>query len=229
MSTTPTTRSAAKVDPHRGLKLTVSAIAIVVALVHVWCPELAIDAITFALLVCAALPWLAPLIKSVELPGGLKVELAEVKAVADRAEEAGLISSNPAPQSPEHSFQLVAEKDPNLALAGLRIEIERRLVRLSELHGIPAKYKGIGQLLRALDERGVLTAMQTSVLSDLTGLLNSAVHGAEVSSEAASQAFDIAPELLGSLDRMIQPEVPTVHIQADEPKFSKAGDFWIQP
>lgn len=213
-------------DPHRRLKLTVSAIAVVVAFAHVWRPELAIDAITLALLVCAALPWLAPLIKSVELPGGLKVELAEVKAVADRAEEAGLISASPKPQTPEHSFQLVTEKDPNLALAGLRIEIERRLVRLSELHGIPVRYKGIGQLLRALDERGVLTAMQTRVLSDLTGLLNSAVHGAQVSSEAASQAFAIAPELLGSLDGMIPPKV---HIQADEPAAPLPGDFWIQP
>lgn len=229
MSTPLTTGLVTEVGSHRGLKLVVSAVALVVAAVHVWLPELAIDAITVALLVCAALPWLAPLVKSVELPGGVKVELAEVKAVAVRAEEAGLISSNPTRQAPEHSFQLVAEKDPNLALAGLRIEIERRLVRLGELHGIRAKYKGIGQLLRALDGLGVLTPMQTSVLADLTGLLNSAVHGAQVSSEAASQAFDIAPELLGSLDRMIQPEVPKVHIQADEPKFPRPGDFWIQP
>ena len=48
------------------------------ALAHIVWPELKIDAITIALLVIATLPWLAPLVKSIELPGGWKLEFAQI-------------------------------------------------------------------------------------------------------------------------------------------------------
>lgn len=43
--------------------------------VHLYWPNLKIDGITLGLLAFAVLPWLRSIIKSVELPGGLKVEL----------------------------------------------------------------------------------------------------------------------------------------------------------
>jgi hypothetical protein len=133
----------------------VTLVALVLALAHLLFPSLAIDAITLGLLAVAIIPWLAPLIKSLELPGGWKVELQEMYQVSNRAQDAGLISAESDSPSPEHSFQLVADRDPNLALAGLRIEIERRLLRLAEQHQIPLRSRGIGSILRELDKRGV--------------------------------------------------------------------------
>ncbi len=60
------------------LRYIISLGALVVAVVHLTCQVLAIDAVTLALVVIAILPWIAPLVKSVELPGGLKVELREL-------------------------------------------------------------------------------------------------------------------------------------------------------
>jgi hypothetical protein len=91
-----------------------------------------IDAITLALLVIAAIPWLRPLFKSLELPGGLKVEFQDVKNVTERADAAGLVASQPPGNPNTYSFQLIADNDPNLALAGLRIELERHLGQLAE-------------------------------------------------------------------------------------------------
>src|SRR5438309_2260771 len=123
--------------------------ALTVALVHVAFPALAIDAIALLLIVVAVVPWLAPLFKSLELPGGWKVEFQELQKVAAKADDAGLLSPPVAPAI-EYAFQSVADRDPNLALAGLRIELEKRLVRLAQLHGVGTRMQGMARLLGEL-------------------------------------------------------------------------------
>lgn len=221
-------QKSARSDPFKRLREAVTLGALAIALIHVLWPSLAIDAITLGLLVIAVLPWLAPLVKSLELPGGWKIELQELKEATDRAKDAGLLSPASNTPSASHSFQLVAASDPNLALAGLRIEIERRLVTLCEKHQIQVRSRSVGQMLRALDQKGVLTPEQRSALNDLTGLLNSAVHGAKVDNQAAAWAMDIAPDLLESLNRLIEPTGPKVFVQSNEPKFAHEGDMWVE-
>lgn len=182
--------------------LTLGALA--VAFVHLIWPTLAIDAITLVLLVIAIVPWLAPIFRSLEFPGGWKIEFQELQRAAQRAEEAGLLAA-PLQMASEvdYTFQRVAEQDPNLALAGLRIEIEKRLVALAEKHGIGVRGRGLGQLLRLLSERDALDQQERSVLADLTGLLNSAVHGASVDRQVADWAIEVGPRLLRALDELV--------------------------
>jgi hypothetical protein len=61
------------------LRILVSIFCVAIALVHVLFPEVTIDFVTLGLLIAAALPWLSPILKSIELPGGFKVELQELK------------------------------------------------------------------------------------------------------------------------------------------------------
>ena len=84
--------------------------ALTVALVHVVFPRLAIDAVALVLIVVAVVPWLAPLFKSVQIPGGWKVEFQELQAVAAKAGDAGLLSSAPAKPEEEYAFQSVAQR-----------------------------------------------------------------------------------------------------------------------
>jgi hypothetical protein len=214
-------------DSLRRLRLIVTLGALAIALLRLIFPQLTIDAVTLGLLVIAVLPWIAPLIKSLELPGGWKVELREMQQVAAKAQEAGLLESGSNAPKAEHAFQLVADRDPNLALAGLRIEIERRLVALAEKNNVQARWKGVGQLLRELDKLGALTNEQRSALADLTGLLNSAVHGASVDPRASSWALEIGPPLLRSLDRLVDPQGVNIFVQPGAPKSPKEGDLWI--
>ena len=51
--------------------------AFLVAASHIVWPDANIDGITLGLLVVALLPWLRPILKSIELPGGLKFELQD--------------------------------------------------------------------------------------------------------------------------------------------------------
>src|SRR5207249_11615303 len=65
------------------LGLTITVVALFLALAHLLFPSIKIDFVVLVLLLLAALPWLAPLVKSVELPGGLKIELQDVKEAAE--------------------------------------------------------------------------------------------------------------------------------------------------
>jgi hypothetical protein len=191
-------------DELKRLRQVITLGALVLALVHLIWPRLAIDSITLVLLVIALLPWLAPIFKSLEFPGGWKIEFQELQKAAQKAEEAGLLA--PAAHvagEMDYAFQRAADQDPNLALAGLRIEIEKRLVALAQKKGLDARSKGMRQLLRVLSEQHVLDPEASSALADLTGLLNSAVHGALVDPQAAAWAMNIGPRLLRRLDELI--------------------------
>lgn len=59
--------------------------------------------------------------------------------------------------TPEYSFQLIADDDPNLAQAGFRIEIEKRLQSLAESRKISVKRQSIWGLMRTLSKEGILT------------------------------------------------------------------------
>lgn len=184
--------------------------ALAVAIVHLLWPGLKIDAVTVALVTIATLPWLAPLFKSIEIPGLVKVEFAELEQAKQEAESAGLLAkpSLPTPQDhvtpSEYPFAMIQTLDSNLALAGLRIEIERRLAALARKYGVETNRYGINWLLSTLRLRRVLTQEEELVLERLAKLLNAAVHGAEVDPRGAAWAAQVGPALLEALDQKIK-------------------------
>jgi len=183
----------------RTLQLTITIVALVIVLIHLKIPTLAIDAITVALLIVAIAPWLAPILKTLELPGGLKIEFHQLEEAGDKADRAGLLDESDR-KSELYSFELIADEDPNLALAGLRIEIERHLNEIAQDRNVPSK-KTVSGLLRNLGEAQVLSQTERSVIADMVVLLNSAAHGAQVDERAAQWALDIGPRLLKGLTK----------------------------
>ena len=184
--------------------------ALIIAVVHLIWPRLAIDSITLTLIVIAVIPWLAPLFKSMEFPGGWKIEFRDLAKVQERAEQANLLAPITAVDvETEYPFQIVAENDPNLALAGLRIEIEKRLRRLAQSADIPISRSSVGKLMRLLYEKQILSPNEYSVLADMIGLLNEAVHGAEVDRRALDWAMEVGPRILKALDQRIASRVNT--------------------
>jgi hypothetical protein len=189
----------------RFFRSVISFVALIIALAHLIWPELTIDGITLGLIVIAVLPWLAPLVKSLELPGGWKIELNDLQKTASRAETAGLLSNKREETPKQYSFELVADADPNLALAGLRIEIEKQLTALAEARGIDTnRFRGVGKLLGGLEKRQVFTAEERSILADLIGLLNNAVHGASVDYNTSKSAIQTGLRLLATIDERIE-------------------------
>jgi hypothetical protein len=189
---------------QRKTQWAVTSVALTGVAAHLIWPNLKIDTIALALLFAAAIPWLLPLFKEIEFPGGLKLEFQELQAAEQRAAQVGLLAEAPPPASAryERSFEMIADEDPNLALAGLRIEIEKRLNRLAQDAGV-AKKMSVGQSLRVLGDKGILTHEQSTVLNDMVWLLNSAVHGATVDQKSTRWALEVGPRLLATLDKKI--------------------------
>ena len=190
-------------------KVTILVACIVLAIAHNIWPSVKIDLATMALVVVAirALPWLAGVIRSIEIPGGFKIELNDVKAATEKV-AAGRVakatSSGMATDRVDRALlSEVGERDPNLALVGLRIEIERRLSRLASAIGISSNRRSAGFLLRDLVSREAVDPETAAGLADLIALGNQAAHGADVSRSAASWAIESGPLVLGVLDTLI--------------------------
>ena len=62
-------------DPAFGLRAAITVVALVVAGLHTLYPRIIVDAVTAGLIILAFLPWLAPIIKSIEVTGLGKLEL----------------------------------------------------------------------------------------------------------------------------------------------------------
>jgi cytoskeletal protein RodZ len=71
--------------------------------------------------------------------------------------------------------------DPNLALAGWRIEVERELRRIGEEYHIPpSQTRSAGRLLASLSGTGAIEPEAVRGLRELISLANEGVHGASV-------------------------------------------------
>jgi len=185
-------------DRTKPLKIAISVIATVGLIAHLAFPNLAIDAISLSLLVVAVLPWLAPLVKAAELPGGFKIEFQDVKEAAERV-AAGAPEVIAATGPHEPLYMAISEQDPGLALVGLRIEIEKRLRQLAERSGI-VKSRPLAQLTKELEELSVLSAESASGLRELIALGNQAAHGVRVGPDVAYSAVEFGPKVLQILD-----------------------------
>ena len=180
------------------LRWTISVVALLFALLHALVPSIVIDAATALLIGIAVIPWLGLMFKSVELPGGLKIEYRDLQEVALKARESGLIEPELRDRQ-EPLYVQIADCDANLALAGLRIELEKEVASLAARHCIDRERKSLGLLAKELTERGVFGAGAYLALMDLTHLLNNAVHGAKVGPSAIDLALTTGQDILASL------------------------------
>lgn len=189
-------------------KFFISISCILLAIAHIIWPNVKVDMITLILILVAILPWLAAVIRSVELPGGFKIELQDVKAATEKIISKKQRKDAIQLPSTKHMINLeilsdIAQTNPNLALVGLRIEIEKRLSQIANNLGLSTVHRSANALLHDLIAHDSIDREIASGLSDLIALGNQAAHGAEVSSGAANWAIEAGPLVLGVLDNMV--------------------------
>lgn len=192
----------------RRIQIFITALAILVGSGHLLCPDLKIDAIFITLIIVAIIPWLEPLLKSVELPGGLKVEFKDLKKLEDKAIKAGLIKqvsileniTSDKPSLETFSFIEVAEKNQELALVGFRIEIEKRLRSLADKYSIDSHKFSVVKLIDALTQNNILSNAEMSSLKDIISTLNLAAHGIDYNQRNAKWVIQNGTKILESLD-----------------------------
>jgi hypothetical protein len=99
----------------------------------------------------------------------------------------------PSPSGLELSeYRILAQHDPNLALAGIRMEVEIMLKNLAKGFGLPSDGRhSAGLTARMLSEKGKITNSQANLISTVIKLCNSAVHGQKVTVTEAEDILDI--------------------------------------
>lgn len=197
----------------RKTQIFITISAIIVGIIHLFLPNLKIDAIFITMIIVAIIPWLEPLLKSVELPGGLKVEFQDLKRIEDEAKKAGLIkpeNSNTTNEilhpanSETYSFIEIAEKNQELALVGFRIEVEKRLRSLADKYSIESNKFSITKLIDALYAKNLVTDAEAKSLKEIILTLNHAAHGMDYDIRNANWVIENGPKILESLDEKLE-------------------------
>lgn len=178
--------------------------------------------VTLGLVFKGELKGLIARVRHAELPGGIALdfpqEIAEAKRLAVKVEAAPapaerkrspsipLTEANarmiklglrPSPSGLDMAYyRTLASQDPNLALAGLRIEIDVLARNLTKGFSISVEERDTGtRLLRKLYDGGAITAEQMQLAIKVLQMCNAAVHGSPVSREEAESVLDIASVL----------------------------------
>ena len=191
----------------RNIQTIITALAIELIIIHIIWPSLAIDSITLGLIVIAAIPWLFPFVNSIEF-GDLKIGFKETNDIIKNIIDSGLVAEPKtmkafglAPQ-PKRVLQISSDKDPNLALAHLRLEIGEKLKDIAKNKNIAIGKMDSGQVLIALSKDGIFYNKEKVALQNLIEILDRAVHGADVDNKAAKDLMSTGETILNSLDAL---------------------------
>jgi len=187
---------------HKITKVIVSVFTIGVLLLRNIKPGL-LDATDLVLIAIDLLPWLSTIIKSVELPGVGKIEFLDLRDAGSKVTSGAVAGIGTSTSEPK--FIPVAENDPNLALVGLRIEIEKILRQLAEQRDIKTNQP----LMRIFDELHRTEVISNPVMSGLRELVmfgNMAAHGAKVDDKATIWATEYGPKVIAVLDEIVKKE-----------------------
>jgi len=162
-------------------------------------------------------------LEKADLPGGvslsLRAEILEAKKISEK-----VIAEPPPPQSrgvaslplteankrmlelklqPSPSglnidyYRDIAVNDPNLALAGLRLEVDVLAKNLAQGFGVEMTPVDSGdRLIKRLHDAGAVTLEQAKLIQKILKLSNSAVHGIAVKPYEANEIIDIANVLV---------------------------------
>ena len=223
------------------LKYIISFGSLFLLVIHIFWPKLGIDIISITLLIIAALPFSGSLlkmmassgVKNLELPGGIKIELADAKAATDKVNRGWASIVAPAPivsgtatsstpedpqiqvstEDPVSFIREVANKDANLSLVAFRIEVEKRIRKIAKNHQIESQKTPLGKLIREIQNQNILPPEVSGGLMDLVALGNRAAHGIEVEPNAAEWVLDFGASIILMLDSIIN--VQTEHNRAN--------------
>lgn len=95
-------------------------------------------------------------------------------------------------------YRELAKQDPNLALAGIRMELELTGVNLAKGFGIDVTHKRSTEAIyRSLIDAGAITGDQYDLARKIIHVCNAAIHGNPISRAEANDVIDVATVLAG--------------------------------
>jgi hypothetical protein len=180
---------------------------IIIILMHGFRPDVfQVDAFAVLILFILSIPIFAPYLKKAKLPGAefeFKDEIRKTEKLvqlsveqAEKAESAGEKKILKFETFKLSSVRELLDSDPVLALAALRIEIERKVKLLVDSLSLPiGNGWSISKLIEAVRKQKLLSSEQVTALQKIINMCNKAIHGSLISKTEAREIIDLAEEL----------------------------------
>jgi len=160
-----------------------------------------VDEYSILMLLIMSIPCFARYLKSAKIPGAqfdFRDNIARLEATVEASEakhhevEPAEVSTGKFETFDLRSARNLVDSDPVLALAALRIEIERTLrIAANVMRLEVGPYAALGRIIRSLTEARHLLPEDMAVLKEVIAVCNNAIHGADVSSNEATEVIGI--------------------------------------
>jgi hypothetical protein len=184
-------------------------IGIILIIIHGLFTDFLIDWITIIIYIIIASPMLFEYVEELKIFGAKFNFKKQLKSLKENFEEnkekikPDEKTKERVKKSKKHyetfNFEIAKEnieKNPNLALASMRIEIEKILrIIYEKIFKKEAGYKTITQISKDLEKRGLIKKFQLSLLRKIIEVCNYSIHGVEIDSENAKEILNIANSL----------------------------------
>ncbi|HEY9833545.1 MAG TPA: DUF4145 domain-containing protein [Stenomitos sp.] len=184
------------------------AFIVIISIVFIhgfWPTAFVLDTFSMGLLFLLAIPLLSPFLKKAKWFGAefnFKEDIKRATKLVEKSEaKAKEISSKQGKKEVEfktfttETARQLLGSDPNLALAALRIEIERVLTAAVAKIDASSKPKSLRDSINTLYQAQMLSEEQQEALQTICNSANKAVHGADVSKAEAEEIIGLAERL----------------------------------
>jgi hypothetical protein len=171
-----------------------------------WSDLFVVDVFSVVILFILIIPFVAQYLRKAKFPGAefeFRDEIREteklVKLSVDKAKE--LEGTGEKRVLTFETFSLsnvrgMLDSDPVLALAALRIEIERKIRTIIGTLNLPLRNESsISRLIGDIQKHELLTLEQVNALQKIVNMCNKAIHGSIISEEEARRIINLADEL----------------------------------
>jgi len=191
-------------------------LCLILIVAHALFPSILIDTNTIILLLIILLLWLFPYIESINFPGGggIKLLQREVNRLEEQKEVENLLKPPTAPEIPpqekvitgivsEDPLVFTAE-DPNLVLAALRIDMEKKIRELASVSKIPDAGRTVYSLINSLVNKRRLPHSEARYIEGILQVCNKAVHGIAVDAFSAARVVRLGKDVIKWLNSLIE-------------------------
>ena len=115
-----------------------------------------------------------------------------------------------------NTIKEIAESDSVLALAKIRIEIEKILTLIARASSIEIDRITLGALVNKLSNQEIISPGVSSSLREVVGICNRAIHGESISDESAKTIIDLGVEIIDDLYWLYKEQAVTAPIVSEE-------------
>lgn len=185
--------------------LVITALGIALIVIHGFYSNVfTVDWYTIVILLILSIPFLSRFLKRAKVAGAefeFRDEIDSTKiAVQQSVEKAKSKTGGKSKPVKFETFNLQSTKklldsDPVLALASLRIEIERKLSLAVKFFKLATKQENLSDFIRVLKMKGILYPEQVIALRKIVNMCNKAIHGYAISRDEATEIVNLAEEL----------------------------------